>query len=114
MSHLLKTGFLLGLGAAVEGKERMDKYLDEMLVKGKITPKEFDELYHELIQKGESKEQEWNFRSKERMNKLMEDLNIFTKEEYNALEARVKDLEERLNKMESASESQHNIPDTDA
>lgn len=101
MSNILKTGFLLGLGAAVQGKERMDQYLDEMLVKGKITPKEFDELYHDLIKKGESKEEEWNYRSKERMNQLMEDLNLFTKEEYNALESRVKDLEERLNRMEN-------------
>ncbi|AOM82432.1 phasin family protein [Salisediminibacterium beveridgei] len=101
MSNILKTGFLLGLGAAVQGKERMDQYLDEMLVKGKITPKEFDELYHDLIKKGESKEEEWNYQSKERLNQLMTDLNLFTKEEYNALEARVNDLEERLNRMEN-------------
>ncbi|GEL08735.1 phasin family protein [Salisediminibacterium halotolerans] len=101
MSNVLKTGFLLGLGAAVSSKEKVDKYVDELLVKGKVTPKEADELYHSLLQKGEETEEEWHRRTKERMQETMEELNLFTREEYNELKGRIDDLEKRLAKFEN-------------
>jgi polyhydroxyalkanoate synthesis regulator phasin len=96
MSNLLKTGFLLGIGAAVSSKEKVDKYVDDLLAKGKVTPKEADELYQSLLKKGEETEEQWNQRSKEKMRSIMDDLNIISREEFLKLQERVVQLEKKL------------------
>ncbi|WP_416149132.1 phasin family protein [Salipaludibacillus sp. HK11] len=96
MSNLLKTGFLLGIGAAVSSKEKVDKYVDDLLAKGKVTPKEADELYQSLLKKGEETEEQWNQRSKEKMRSIMDDLNIISREEFLQLQERVDQLEKKL------------------
>lgn len=100
MANFLKTGFLLGLGAAVSSKEKVDKYIDELLAKGKVTPTEADELYHSLLKKGEETEEHWNNRTKEKMASVMDELNIVSRDELYELRAHVRSLEERLNRLE--------------
>lgn len=105
MTNFLKTGFLLGVGAAVSSKERVDKYVDDLLAKGKVTPKEADELYQSLLKKGEETEEQWNNRTKEKMRSVMEDLNIISKDEFFALQNRVEHLENRLAKLENEEQT---------
>lgn len=100
MSNVLKTGFLLGLGAAVSSKEKVQKYIDELVVKGRVTPQEADDMYHSLIKKGEETEAKWNTRSKEKVSGIMEDLNIVSKEDFKLLQARVEYLEEKIASLE--------------
>lgn len=100
MSNLLKTGFLLGLGAAVSSKEKVEKYIDDLVVKGRVTPKEADDIYHSLLKKGEETGEKWNSRSKEKVGSIMEDLNIVSKEDFNLLLARVELLEAKISSLE--------------
>ncbi|MCE7793668.1 hypothetical protein K8O68_14680 [Salipaludibacillus sp. CUR1] len=100
MSNLLKTGFLLGLGAAVSSKEKVEKYIDDLLSKGKVTPKEADELYQSLLKKGEETEEQWSTRSKERMRSVMEDLNIVSRDEHLQLKQKVEVLEQKIMQLE--------------
>jgi polyhydroxyalkanoate synthesis regulator phasin len=100
MTNFLKTGFLLGLGAAVSSKEKVDKYVDDLLAKGKVTPKEADELYSALLKKGEETEEQWNHRTKEKMSSVMEDLNIISRNEFLALQHRVEELEKTLSEIQ--------------
>ncbi|WP_147803071.1 phasin family protein [Alkalicoccus halolimnae] len=103
MNNLFKSGILLGLGAAVSSKEKVEKYLDELISKGKVTPSEADDLYQTLIKKGEETEEEWNRHSKERLRTFFEDLNLVSKDEHEALKERTKELEERLKSLEANS-----------
>ncbi|CAM3945801.1 phasin family protein [Alkalicoccus chagannorensis] len=97
MNNLIKTGFLLGLGAAVSSKEKVDRYIDDLLAKGKVTPDEADELYHSLLKKGEETETEWNSRMKRRLQEMLQqEADMVTKEEHDALKSRVEALEARL------------------
>ncbi|MGJ9383620.1 phasin family protein [Salipaludibacillus sp. CF4.18] len=100
MSNLLKTGFLLGLGAAVSSKEKVEKYIDDLVSKGRVTPQEADDMYHSLLKKGEETEEKWNTRSKEKVGNFIEDLNLVSKDDYKLLQARVELLEEKLSNLE--------------
>lgn len=106
MTNFLKTGFLLGLGAAVSSKEKVDKYVDDLLAKGKVTPKEADELYQALLKKGEETEEQWNHRTKEKMRTVMEDLNIISREEFLGLQLRVEQLEEKLLALQNETKNE--------
>ncbi|NJP36635.1 phasin family protein [Alkalicoccus luteus] len=106
MSNLLKTGFLLGLGAAVSSKEKVDRYIDELLAKGKVTPVEADELYQKLLQKGESTEEEWNSRSKQKVQEMLHDFDLVTKEDHEALRLQLEALQKRLDALENREQDQ--------
>ncbi|MBU9720781.1 MULTISPECIES: phasin family protein [Bacillaceae] len=104
MSDLLKKGFLLGLGAAVTSKEKVEKYFQELVSKGKLTPKEADDLYDSLLKKGEETGDRWNRRSKERIHNLLTDLEMVSKSEHKELQDRVEILEKKLNDLSEKQE----------
>ncbi|UTR14180.1 hypothetical protein MM221_16645 [Salipaludibacillus sp. LMS25] len=100
MNNLLKTGFLLGLGAAVSSKEKVEKYIDQLLEKGKVTPQEADDLYQSLLKKGEETEEQWSNRTKDKMRSVMEDLNMVSRDDFESLRHQVNDLERKLAALE--------------
>ncbi|UTR09179.1 hypothetical protein MM300_14880 [Evansella sp. LMS18] len=106
MSDLLKKGFLLGLGAAVSGKERAEKYLDELLAKGKITPKEADEMYDSFMKKGQETEAKWSSRSKDSVRTmLIDDFELVPRDEFLQLQERVTLLESKLKEQAQTPEN---------
>ncbi|SDI27816.1 phasin family protein [Natribacillus halophilus] len=96
MNEWLKNGFFLGLGAAVAGKEKVQTYLDDLVSKGRITPKEAEEFAENLIQKGETKEDEWSQASKERVQGMFHDMGLATSDDIENLEAKINHLEKML------------------
>ncbi|MCR6106111.1 polyhydroxyalkanoate synthesis regulator [Salipaludibacillus agaradhaerens] len=108
MNNLLKTGFLLGLGAAVSSKEKVEKYIDQLLVKGKVTPQEADDLYQSLLKKGEETEEQWSNRTKDKMRSVMEDLNIVSRDDFEKLRHQVNDLELKLAALENQKNTEDN------
>ncbi|MDG5786344.1 polyhydroxyalkanoate synthesis regulator [Evansella sp. AB-P1] len=99
MSDLFKKGFLLGLGVAVASKEKVEKYINELVSKGKVTPKEADELFDSLIKKGEETGDRWSRLSKEKARSVFDDLDIASKQDLEKLEQRIALLEKKLNEQ---------------
>lgn len=93
MSDLLKKGFYLGLGAAVSGKERFEKMVNEMVSKGEMTPSQAKSVINAWISKGETYDKEWSDQAKVKMQKRMKELGFVSREEYELLEARIQRLE---------------------
>ncbi|MBN9655201.1 hypothetical protein GLW00_02150 [Halobacillus litoralis] len=97
MSDLLKKGFHLGLGAAISGKERFEKMVNEMVKRGEISPSQAKTMVNnwmnQWIAKGQSKDKEWNEQAKARFQDQMKELGFVSKEEYEKLEARIERLE---------------------
>lgn len=97
MSDLLKKGFHLGLGAAISGKERFEKMVNEMVKRGEISPSQAKNMVNNWmanwIEKGESKDKEWNEQAKAKYQDQMKELGFVSKEDYEKLEARVQRLE---------------------
>ncbi|MYL34677.1 hypothetical protein GLW08_14515 [Pontibacillus yanchengensis] len=94
MSDLLKKGFFIGIGAAVNGKEKASKMLDELIEKGQISPGEARDMLNSFKEKGEEQNKQWNSKSQDYFRDTIKELGFVTKEEYEQLELRVKKLEE--------------------
>lgn len=87
----------LGLGMAVVSKEQVEKAVNRLVEKGNLTKAESKQLIDELLEKGEQSKQELNEAIKERVNQILSEMNVATKDEIKALELRIQQLEERLN-----------------
>lgn len=96
MSDFLKKGFLLGLGAAVSGKEKLDNKLQEMVEKNELTQEQARTVMQNFIDKGEMKADEWNTKQYEQTQQIAKDLGLATKEDINDLETRISELEAKL------------------
>ncbi|TMW70285.1 phasin family protein [Alteribacter natronophilus] len=105
MSDLLKKGFLIGLGAAVTSKEKAEKYFNELIVKGKVTPDEANEMFEAFEKKGNETNEQWNRRSREKAQQFFADMDIATKTEVAALEARINELESRLSALQPEADA---------
>ncbi|WP_430790091.1 phasin family protein [Virgibacillus flavescens] len=97
MSDFLKKGFLLGLGAAVSSKERLDKKLKELVDKNELTRDQARTVMQDFMDKGESTKDEWSAKQYEQTQSMAKDLGLATKEDVNELRARITELESKLN-----------------
>ncbi|MFZ0476238.1 MAG: hypothetical protein WAM18_12280 [Halobacillus sp.] len=97
MSDLLKKGFHLGLGAAISGKEKFDKMVNEMVKHGDVSPAQAKTMINSWISKGENVDKEWSDHSKAKFQDRMKELGFVSKEEYELLEARIQRLENLYN-----------------
>jgi polyhydroxyalkanoate synthesis regulator phasin len=96
MSDIIKKGFLLGLGAAISGKEKLEKKLDELVDRNEISQDEAKEMMNNFIEKGEMKTGEWSAKQMEQSKKKAEDLGLATKDDIAALQERITELEIKL------------------
>ncbi|GAA0605692.1 hypothetical protein GCM10009001_23700 [Virgibacillus siamensis] len=96
MSDFLKKGFLLGLGAAVSGKERLDKKLKELVEKNELTQEQARTVMRNFVEKGEQKTDEWSTKQTEQTQEMATDLGLATKADIDELRERIVELESRL------------------
>ena len=96
MSDYLKKGFLLGLGAAVSGKEKFEQKLKELVEKNELTSSQAKTVMQNFVENGEMKKDEWDTKQFEKTQAMAGDLGIATKEDINELRARITQLEEKL------------------
>lgn len=93
MADYLRKGFLLGLGVALSGKERLDKRMDEWKLDEFANPEQARQALRRYMEKGETKHGEWDAKQREQFDKLLDDLGLVRKEELRELEIRLKKLE---------------------
>ncbi|MFB4169868.1 MULTISPECIES: phasin family protein [Virgibacillus] len=96
MSDILRKGFLLGLGAAVSGKEKLDRKLQELVDKNELSQEQARTVMRNFVEKGEMKTDEWSTKQFEQTQDMAKELGLATKEEINELRARISVLEEKL------------------
>lgn len=100
MRNMLKKGLALGLGLAITSKEQAEKFVEELVKKGEMTQEESKGFVNELIQKGEEMQKELDEMINKRLNQLLGQLNVATKEEIKRLEQRINELENQQMKPE--------------
>lgn len=101
MNSFLKSGFLLGLGAAVAGKEKFDESIMKLVEKGSMTQTEADTIFDEFYKKGESKSDEWNQDFKEMAKNQLKELGFVTREELDVVKAQLVLIQQELTQMRS-------------
>ncbi len=90
----LKKLLLTAVGAAAISVEKIDSTVTELIEKGKLSVKEGKELREELLQKKKDHEEE--VIDKDKLNEIIDSLNLAGKRELDLLEERVKKLEEQI------------------
>ena len=102
MNNFLKSGFLLGLGAAVAGKEKVDETIMKLVEKGNMTQAEADTIFDDFFKKGESKSEEWNGEFREMARKQLSELGFVTREELDTVQAQLVLLQEEISQVKKS------------
>ncbi|SES91626.1 Polyhydroxyalkanoate synthesis regulator phasin [Salinibacillus kushneri] len=97
MKNTLKKGLSLGIGLALTSKEQAQKVLDELVKKGELSQQESKEFYNEIWERGQETQQELEGKIQQKLNKVLNDLNVATKEDISELEKRLEQLENQNN-----------------
>lgn len=96
MNDFLRKGFLLGLGAAVSGKEKLETKLADLVEKNEITKEQAKTVMDNFIEKGSTKKQEWQDTQYEKTQDFASELGVATDDDVDALKARIAELEAKL------------------
>ncbi len=97
MKNLVDRLFTLGIGIAALSKEQAEKIAEELTQKGKMASDEASAFIDELMKKGTESREQWEAVIKEKIEQVLRESNIVTKQEFEALEKRVNELERKLN-----------------
>ncbi|MBS8264406.1 hypothetical protein DYI25_08160 [Mesobacillus boroniphilus] len=106
MNNFIKSGFLLGLGAAIAGKEKVDETIMKLVEKGNMTQAEADTIFDDFFKKGESKTGEWNREFKEMARTQLTDLGFVKREELDTVQAQLVLLKEEISQLRNGGLNQ--------
>jgi polyhydroxyalkanoate synthesis regulator phasin len=95
MESLLGKFLLSGLGVLVLTEEKIEKLIEELTKKGEITQGESKELLTEIIEKGEEKKKEIEGKIREKVENMLSQMNVATKDDIQKLEKRIETLEKK-------------------
>ncbi len=101
MLDVFKKGFLTGLGLIVVTADELEKKVNQMVEKGKLSAEEGEKIVRELIQKSEDQQKEVQDWLMESIKTGRENLDLAGKDELQNLEARISSLEDRVATLES-------------
>ncbi len=94
----------LGFGAFSMTKEKAEKLMDEMVERGEINREEAKKTLENIISKGEEQRDQFRSMIREEMDKFKTEHASSHKSRIADLEARIKDLEEKLNQPSHSNE----------
>jgi len=95
MESLLGRFLLSGLGVLVLTQEKIEEFIKELTKKGEIAQRENKELLTEIIEKGEEKRKEIEGKIREKVKKVLSQMNVATKGDIQKLEKRIQTLEKK-------------------
>ena len=100
MRDVLKKAVLASLGTAVVSTSKISETLQALVHQGKMTAEEAERLTKELCQAGEDEMQDLRTRASDLVDKLIQNLNLAHAQDVSSLQARVENVEKRLNLLE--------------
>jgi polyhydroxyalkanoate synthesis regulator phasin len=98
MIDLVKKSMLAGVGLAVVTKDRVLESLDELVERGKLTREEAAEMSDKIVSEGKAETEKARVEASKLFNEMLNRANVVTKDQYEALAARVTALEGKLHK----------------
>jgi polyhydroxyalkanoate synthesis regulator phasin len=98
MIDLVKKAMFAGVGAAVVTKDKIEKSLQELVEKGKMSADEAKDLTEKIIEAGEKETSEARSEATKLFTEVLNRANVVTQDQIEALEKRVRDLEGRWNR----------------
>ena len=98
MIDIVKKTMLAGVGMAVVTKDKVLESLDEFVEKGKLTRDEAVAMSDKIVEEGKEQTEKAKTEASKLFTEMLQRANLVTKDQYDALEARVTELEGRLHK----------------
>lgn len=89
---------LAGVGLAVVTKDKVLESLDELVERGRLTREEAAEMSDKIVEEGRAETEKARVEASKLFNDMLHRANVVTKDQYDALAARVTALEGRLHK----------------
>ncbi len=92
----LRNMLLAGLGALGYGKEKLQAMVEAMVDKGELTREQGERVIGGWVERGKEEQANLSSRVSEEMQKVVVKLSLVTRADYDALAARVEELEKHL------------------
>ena len=96
MIDLVKKTMLAGIGLAVVTKDKVLESLDELVQKGKLTKEEAAAMSDKIVEEGKVETEKAKVEASKLFIDMLNRANVVTKDQYDALAARVTELEGKL------------------
>ncbi|GBF72143.1 hypothetical protein PA598K_00380 [Paenibacillus sp. 598K] len=97
MRDTLGKALSLGLGLVLTGKEQVEKTVEELVRKGEVSRAESKDLVDDLVKRGDEVRDRIEAAARERVQALLKEGGLATREEVERLEQRIEALEIKLN-----------------
>ena len=98
MIDLVKKTMLAGIGVAVVTKDKVLESLDELVESGRMSKDEAVAMSDKIVGEGRAETEKAKVEASQLFNEFLHRANVVTKDQYDALAARVTELEGRLHK----------------
>ena len=98
MIDLMKKTMLAGIGMAVVTKDKVLESLDDLVAQGKMTKDEAAAVTDKIVEEGKVETEKAKVEAGKLFNDMLHRANVVTKDQYDALAARVIALEGKLHK----------------
>jgi polyhydroxyalkanoate synthesis regulator phasin len=89
MSELLRKAVALGLGLTAASKDKVQQFVDEMVLKGELGKNESRDVVNDLISRGEEHRLELKRIVHEQVKKVFAELDVATKQDLRELEQKI-------------------------
>lgn len=98
MSDFLEKTMLAGLGALHVTKEQIEKWIDELVEKGKITREEAPKMFKDLMAKAEENKKALETKITDGIENAMKKINLATKKDVETLNDKLDQILKEIKK----------------
>jgi len=95
MLELLRKSVLMGLGAVMITKEKIEELVDELIKKGELTEDQRSKAIQDLLEKSKEQEKEFIDKVNAQVKKAVEKLGVPTREDIERLEKKIDELQKK-------------------
>jgi polyhydroxyalkanoate synthesis regulator phasin len=103
MKTTIEKALMLGLGLAAEGKEQIEKTVEELVEKGEVGRNEARSMVEKLIHRGENSRQQLEQLVQRRVQAALLDQKLVTEDRVAQLELRIQKLEHKADSVQGDS-----------
>lgn len=103
MSELVKKAMLIGIGALSLTREAAEKFASDLVGKGEMSEDEAKKLAHDMVDRGTKERKAVQAAIEKHVEKIMKETGVAMKTDIARMEARIADLEARLQSKSDAS-----------
>ncbi len=102
MLEQLKKSLYTSFGFAILTKEKIEKMVDDLVEKGKLSEKEGKAFVEELVSKSRESSQEFENKINEKVRESLKKMEMVTQDDLKSLERRVAKLEKQSKSQKSS------------